>query len=353
MATASPTADESVFDFMTEQITTVFDRIIKEVRTRRDLLLLEVSEKRKEFQLRNSAMIDNVRELEEMRSHFEKMSVKQNFALRKKQESLAEIDSEIDKLRTDMYRSTQLKYSCSPDQLIQLVKQFGEIIDVTSNLTLAKDKYSIKLTAVKVIEGFSYQTKFYVDSYKELLYVACLGKNTVFVYNINDFEFIQEFGDTNYPPLCVAASREFIYVVSTNKQIVQYKSRDYSSVGTMGTWDSKNYFQIIGIAVSEENQVFVINKSSQIKIYDRALNFKKEIKLELENIDESNQNITIISILMGEDRIYLLSDKKVLLVVSVGDWKNINFYFKKEEGNNTIVALYVTYNVYMVPLYDR
>ena len=111
MATASPSADGSVFDFMTEQITTVFDRIIKEVTTRRDLLLLEVSEKRKEFQLRNSAMIDNVRELEEMRSHFEKMSVKQNLALRKQQESLAEIDTEINKLRTDMYRSTQLKYS--------------------------------------------------------------------------------------------------------------------------------------------------------------------------------------------------------------------------------------------------
>ena len=46
-----------------------------------------------------------------MRSHFEKMSVKQNLALRKQQESLAEIDSEIVKLRTDMYRSTQLKYS--------------------------------------------------------------------------------------------------------------------------------------------------------------------------------------------------------------------------------------------------
>ena len=65
MATASPSADGSVFDFMTEQITTVFDRIIREVTTRRDLLLLEVSEKRKEFQLRNSAMIDSVRELEE------------------------------------------------------------------------------------------------------------------------------------------------------------------------------------------------------------------------------------------------------------------------------------------------
>ena len=148
MATASPSADGSVFDFMTEQITTVFDRIIKEVTTRRDLLLLEVSEKRKEFQLRNSAMIDSVRELEEMRSHFEKMSVKQNLALRKQQESLAEIDTEIDKLRTDMYRSTQLKYSCSPDQLIKLVKQFGEIINPTNIQAI----YSEKLSAIRVLK---------------------------------------------------------------------------------------------------------------------------------------------------------------------------------------------------------
>ena len=358
MATASPTADESVFDFMTEQITTVFDRIVKEVRTRRDLLLLEVSEKRKEFQLRNSAMIDNVRELEEMRSHFEKMSVKQNLAVRKQQESLAEIDSEIDKLRTDMYRSTQLEYGCSPDQLIQLVKQFGEIIDFTSNLTLAKDKYSKKLTAAKVTERFEsyefgYQIKFHVDSYKELLYVACLGRNAVLVYNINNLKFVKEFGDTKYPPEYVTASREFIYVVSTNKRILQYKSADYSSVGgTTGTWDSKNYFRIIGIAVSDENQVFVISQisqSSQIKIYDRALNFKEEIKLDLKKFDESNKNISINRMLMREDRIYLLSNNKVLLVVSVGDWKNIDSYFKTE-GNNTI-ELMLSYLFYFFILF--
>ena len=327
MATASPSADESVFDFMTEQITTVFDRIIKEVTTRRDLLLLEVSEKRKEFQLRNSAMIDSVRELEEMRSQMEKMSVKQNLALRKQQESLAVIDTEIDKLGTDMYRSTQLKYSCSPDQLIQLVKQFGEIIDVTSNLTLAKDRYSKKLTAVKVIDGFGKQIKFHLDSYKELLYLTYSGINTVFVCNINDIKFVQEFGDTNYPPSFVAASREFIYVASTSDRIVQYKSTDYSFVGFTG-----NYYQIIGIAVSDENQVFVINQNSHIKIYDRALNFKEEIRLEMKKFREY---ISIISMFLREDRIFLLSNKRELLVVSVGDWKNMDFYFKKEEGNNT------------------
>ena len=350
MATASPSADESVFDFMTEQITTVFDRIIKEVTTRRDLLLLEVSEKRKEFQLRNSAMIDNVRELEEMRFHLEKMSVKQNLAVRKQQESLAEIDSEINKLRTDMYRSTQLKYGCSSDQLIQLVKQFGEIIDPTNIQAI----YSKKLSAIRVIKEFEGQKigdqiRFHVDSYKELLYVACSERKTVFVYNINNFKFVKEFGNTDYSPLCVAASREFIYVASTSDQILQYKSTDYSFVGTTG-----NYFQTIGIAVSDENQVFVINQNNQIRIYDRALNFKEEIKLELKKFKESNKDflffITIISMLMREDRIYLLLDNTVLLVVSVGDWKNIDSYFKKEEGNNTI-ELMLSYLFYFLILF--
>ena len=338
MATASPSADESVFDFMTEQITTVFDRIVKEVRTRRDLLLLEVSEKRKLFELRNSAMIDNVRELEEMRSHLEKMSVKQNLAMRKQQESLAEIDTEIDKLRTDMYRSTQLEYSCSPDQLIKLVKQFGEIIDPTNIQAI----YSEKLTPAKVIEGFGNQIRFHVDSYKELLYVASSGRRTVLVYNINDFEFIQEFGETNYPPLYVAASREFIYVVSTDNQILQYKSRDYSFVGITGAWDSRSYSIIIGIAVSDQNQLFVISQYGQIRIFDRALNFKEEIKLELKKFGEY---IIIISMLMREDRIYLLLRNTVLLVVSVGDWDNINFYFKKEESNNFVKLILSFYSI--------
>ena len=340
MAAASPSADESVFDFMTEQITTVFDRIIKEVTTRRDLLLLEVSEKRKEFELRNSAMIDNVRELEEMRSHFEKMSIKQNLALRKQQESLAEIDSEIDKLRTDMYRSTQLKYSCSSDQLIQLVKQFGEIIDPTNIQAI----YSKKLTAAKVIEGLGKQIRFHVDSYKELLYLISSERSTVFVCNINDLEFVKEFGDTNYPPSFVAASREFIYIASTNDRILRYKSTDYSFAGVIGC-----YYEIIGIAVSDVNQVFVIVQNSQIRIYDRALNLKEEIKLDLKKFGESNENITIISMFLREDRIYLLSDNKVLLVISVGDWKNIDFYFKKEEGNS-IIQLILSYLFYLLYL---
>ena len=132
---------------------------------------------------------------------------------------------------------------------------------------------------------------------------------------------------------------------------MRYKSTDYLLVGVTGTW--VNYSRIIGVAVSLENQVFAMNQNGQIRIYDRALNFKEEIQLDLKKfqesncitwvnsmlmrkIDESNENISIISMLMREDRIYLLLDNTVLLVVSVGDWKSIYFYFKKEEGNNTI-----------------
>ena len=177
-----------------------------------------------------------------------------------------------------------------------------------------------------------------MDSYKELLYVTCSGRNTVLVCNINDLKFVKEFGDTKYSPEYIAASREFIYVVSTDEQIVRYKSTDYLLVGVTGTW--VNYSRIIGVAVSLENQVFAMNQNSQIRIYDRALNFKEEIQLDLKKfqesncitwvnsmlmrkINESNENITIISMLMREDRIYLLLDNTVLLFVFVGDWDNI------------------------------
>ena len=168
-------------------------------------------------------------------------------------------------------------------------------------------------------------------------------------------EFVQVFGDTNYPPLCVAASREFIYVVSTDNQIVQYRSTEHSFVGITETWNSKNYSNNIDIAVSDQNLVFAIGQSSQIRIYDKALNFKEEIKLDLKKFKNSNciAWMKSNSMLMREDRIYLLLDNfswNLILFVSVGDWKNINFYFKKEEGNNTI-QLILSYLFYLFILF--
>ena len=63
-----------------------------------------------------------MRELEEMRTQVEKMSVKQNLAMKKQQESLADIDSEIEKLTAGLTQDSKFKFNCSINQLIEQVK---------------------------------------------------------------------------------------------------------------------------------------------------------------------------------------------------------------------------------------
>ena len=336
MATATPSADESVFNVVTEQIKVVFDRIITEVITRRDQLLSEVNEKRREFELTNSSMVENMIELEDMRSQLEKMSVKQNLAMKKQQESLADIDSEISKLRTDINRNTQVKYSCCLDQLIQQVKQFGEIIDASSNLTLAKPKCSKKLSAVQVIKGVEGgearpSIKLHVDSYQELLYVTQLMGDTVSVFNANNFKFIQDFGRYSLTPGCVTASKEFIYVLSTINGLYQYTSSDFTFVRKVESSFFQLFTNYIGIAVSEDDQVFIMDDCGSIKLYDRTLILKEKLKLDLKKFREPNR---VYSMVMKGNNIFILLTNKILLFVPFGDWKNIGFYFKKEEGND-------------------
>ena len=61
-------------------------------------MLALVYEKRREFESKNASIVESIRELEEMRAQIEKMSVKQNLAVKKQQDSLADIDSEIERL---------------------------------------------------------------------------------------------------------------------------------------------------------------------------------------------------------------------------------------------------------------
>ena len=61
---------------------------------------------------------------------------------------------------------------------------------------------------------------------------------------------------------------------------------------------------IIGIAVNLENLVFVISQNGQIIVFDRTLNLMKVLTLQ-------KFKVSINSLLMREDRIYLLSNKRV------------------------------------------
>ena len=333
MATAVPSSDESVFDAMTEEITAVFDRILREVISRRDQLLSEVGKKRQDFKFKNSAMMDNLGELEEMRTQLEKMSVKQNLALKKQQESLAEIDSEIDKLKREVYNCIQLKYSCSPDQLIQQIKQFGEVIDEASNLTLAKSKYCQKLTAVKILKDyqgrvFTPEIRLHLDSNKELLYLSKSDREDILIYNANNLSSVRHFGLEEHHPMCLATGTEFVYVCYPSRFLFQFQLSDYELFKSIKL-PFIDYGFTFNLAVSSDNQVFVLYCNGHLLIYDRILNLKEEVCLKFE---KSGKGVCCQEVKLIEDIFYITCYQRIL-TVAVGDWNNVRYLLKTENGN--------------------
>ena len=95
---------------------------------------------------------------------------------------------------------------------------------------------------------------------------------------------------------------------------------------------------IDGVAVNDQNQVFAMRRYGLVRIYDRALILKETLDLQcaLKKFTGLNHYNSMNSMSMREDKLYILFNKRVLSVVSVGDWRSMDFYFKKGEGNNTI-----------------
>ena len=71
MATANVTV-QSPLDVIRGEIIQVFERILSEVIARRDEVLEQVS-KKIEFEAKNISVVDNLRGLTEMRTHYKKM----------------------------------------------------------------------------------------------------------------------------------------------------------------------------------------------------------------------------------------------------------------------------------------
>ena len=238
MATANVT-EQTPLDVIRGEIIQVFERILSEVRARRDELLEQVSKMKIEFEAKNISMTDNLRGLTEMRTHYEKMPAKQNLAMKKQQESLADIDSDIDKLNIGLTNDSKFQFNCSINQLIERVKQFGEVIDESCVIT----QYQSKLTATQIItvtqdSQFSNSTKLHIDHDKQLLYVlnstrpkkaeavrtmrhtpSAVHEVCIAVFNAKDFTFIVQFGGSEYFANCIATSQEFVYVGSHSKYI--------------------------------------------------------------------------------------------------------------------------------------
>ena len=99
MATSDPTS-HSQLDVISEEIKEVFERILSEVRARRDELLEQVIRMKIEFETKRLPLFESLREFEEMRVQMEKWSLKQNLTIKKQRECLADIDSEIGKIRS-------------------------------------------------------------------------------------------------------------------------------------------------------------------------------------------------------------------------------------------------------------
>ena len=332
--TPSADADESVFDAITAQIISVFDRILKEVEARRDQLLSEVDKKKREIELKNSPLIKNVREMEKMRSQLENTTIEHNIALEQKQDSIDGFNTKIEEVRIEIYKNTQLKYSCSLDQLIQQIKQFGEIIDQAGNIALAKTKYSNLLIPLKTIDIdtsfrkilFGPGIKLLIDPHKEFLYATCPQRNDIMVIDANDFSFITSFGNTKYPPKCIASSKDYIYIGSTNKKLLlRYNSTNLSLLNVIQQSDT-----VCAIAVSEEDNVIALDINGRISIYDITLNLRVQI------YSGFTRKLLVSTPIMvtRNNKIFILYDEKLTLHESLIDWSTDSFYFKDSKGNN-------------------
>ena len=226
MATAcnDSVTEQTPLDVIREEIIQVFERILSEVRARRDELLEQVSKMKIEFEAKSNSVVESMRELTEMRTHLEKMSMKQNLAMKKQQESLADIDSDIVKLKIELSNKSKFQFNCSINQLIERVKQFGEVIDESCVITQYQSMYSKKLTAVQNITDiqefrFSNEAKLHIDHDKQLLYVldSQIGKYyEIAVFNANDYTFIARFGENRDSASCIGTSKEFTYVGYSN-----------------------------------------------------------------------------------------------------------------------------------------
>ena len=92
MATADAT--EHYIDIIKQRIMEAFDVILSEVVARRDELLAQVDKMRRAWESQKSSLIQSQRELEEMKTQLENIPLKQNLAMKKQQDSLADIKSE-------------------------------------------------------------------------------------------------------------------------------------------------------------------------------------------------------------------------------------------------------------------
>ena len=331
MADAEYSDYTPALDVVRKQITEVFNRILSEVKARRDVLLAKVDEMKRMFEAKNASISETIRELEEMRAHTLKMSVKQNLAMKKQQDSLDDIDSEIEKLSISLSNDSKMKFNCSIDQLIEQVKQFGDVIDESSIIST----YQSKLTAARIITGFKYckisvSTRFHFDYKQQLLYLLNNLPETRqphVVLNANDFTFVRTItgaGDSR----CIAIGNEFIYVGSS-KELMLCKKSNYSILKRCQLYDAN----LDQICFTSENQVIGLCTSKGtfiFRVYDRTLNYKDTVELSFQFPYYLSSTLTIVRL----ENFYFLSDGQLFVYDKRG--KNIHSLAFNKKGMITV-----------------
>ena len=319
MATDDATK-RSHLDIISEEIMEVFERLLSEVRARRDDLLEQVSKMKREFETKKLPLFEDLREFEEMRIQMEKLSLKRNLATKKQQESIADLDTEIGKIRFALSGNSSLKFNCSINQLIEQVKHFGEFIDMSSSLIESRLKYRKKLTADKLISNklpTGSSKRLHIDSINNLLYVFSTDADTVIsIYDAITFTSVGKIGQDGYSERGIATNTDFIYVGYYKNYNFTYElavyHKDRSIFNTMNCVD-----EISNIFVEFENKVFVLcvaKSKVKFRIYNRALYYQGE----REFVYQWPKSLSKIRSRFIDEHLYVLIDKQFLVFNTFG-----------------------------------
>ena len=139
----------------------------------------------------------------------------------------------------------------------------------------------------------------------------------IFVFDAKDFTFIKYFGITKCYERCLTTSKDLIYLGRTKSfnrsELLAIDRGNYSTIREV------NYSGDVlsNIFVECENQILVLCFSeSKVKfhIYDRALNFKRELEI----IYEWPQTMRVVRSRFRQEQLFLMVEDKLLVFNTLG-----------------------------------
>ena len=308
--------DRDIFKEIEITINTTFRKIINRVKSRRKFLIQELNNLKTEYESGIKASIDSLHELEGMRVQLEQVAIKQNFALKVQESSLADLDTKIANLKSTM-QQPDLTFQCHLSRLSEDLSNLGNIEVEPSNpnqvtkVTTRQQCRQETLTIGKKGKedgNFNCPQKLHVDSITGLLYIADYYNNRIQVFNTSDWSFLLNLPtQKDVYPNSVATSKEYCYATSfSSDTILQYSQSSLQllkSVSKTGGCCPK----LNGpshIAVSPRNEVFVADWSNhRVCVFSKDLFYLREIGVGLLIIPKH--------VVLSGELVYVLDDNEV------------------------------------------